>query len=1081
MWLRLALNCCAAIVFLSACSPADRQTADKLNDFSYACHYRNLDSAEHHARQAYQRSSAYVDGRAEALNNLAFVCIARMQYEEARRLLNEVEQTTDNQLELLVSFIQQMRLCQRTSSNRAFYDYREQAQRALRRIEEERATLDERQRRRLVYAESELAIVTSTYFYYVGLERQSAEALYNMPDGLQRDTAQYLNFLYNVGAGGAVTGHSQEEINQTEFDHLMRCYLLSLQSGNVYFAANSLEALAEHLMTPEYRHRLVSDNLPAFKYLNPHDVSPDSLPLALARWSLDIFTGFGDVYQIAGAHRTLASCHLQDADYEQALMQLHLALADTVINKAPDLVASIREQLSVAYAAIDDKAHSDLNRNIYLDLQEQTRQDRSLEARAGQLEQASRQLNALIFAVVVAIVVLALLLAAFFLHHRRRRDTDIATELSQQEEELQEQLTMARLKVEREERLALDGRAKLSLVNGITPLIDRIVHETRRLSSQPEDHDRNQERLQYITELTESIDQQNSVLTHWIQLQQGELSLHIETFPLQQLFDIVGRSRTSFSMKHIDLEVVPTTSLVKADKVLTLFMLNTLADNARKFTGEGGRVTIDSSEGDGYVEIAVSDTGSGIPADRLDHVFDHKIAGGHGFGLLNCKGIIEKYRKTSKIFAVCLLAAESRVGQGSRFFFRLPKGVARLLLPLLLTWTAGSAAPSSGAAHPESVQAPPHIEMLSRASAYADSAYFANVRNDYQQTLRFADSCRQCLNVYYLRQGGQPADTLLPMGDLSLLPPEISWLHDSLRINYNIILTLRNESAVAALALHQWPLYQYNNRIYTQLFKELSADSTLDDYCRKMQQSQTNKQVAIVLLVLLLVAIVVAAIWQLLASLGKAARRQQEQQDRLELARDELARAQQEEAVLHVSNAVLDNCLSALKHETMYYPSRIAQLIGSADASALAEAAAYYRELYGILSLQATRQTDHLPLHLRPCHHGILADPVLLDYLLELLRKQAGEKKLAATYEQRDQSYVVCTVSMPRLMLSEQQAADLFTPSAANLPFLLCRQIVRDHGEATNRRGCAIRAEQRQGVTTIIITLPAAGGRRPNV
>ena len=53
------------------------------------------------------------------------------------------------------------------------------------------------------------------------------------------------------------------------------------------------------------------------------------------------------------------------------------------INQAPDLIASIREQLSVVYAAVNDKQGSDFNRNIYLDLQEQTRQDRYLESRAG--------------------------------------------------------------------------------------------------------------------------------------------------------------------------------------------------------------------------------------------------------------------------------------------------------------------------------------------------------------------------------------------------------------------------------------------------------------------------------------------------------------------------------------------------------------------------------------------------------------------------------------------------------------------------------------------------------------------------
>lgn len=1056
--------------FLLSCSPTDRQTADKLNSLSYAYHYCSLDSTEYYAQQVLSKASSFADGKAEALNNLAFVRIAQMRYEEAEQLLNQIPDITDNQIELLVSYIQQMRLCQRRSHNRDFYDYRELANNALRRINEERSTLDERQLARIVYAESEMAIVTSTYYYYVGLEHQASQALETMPTELERDTAQFLNYLYNIGAGGIITQGTQETINQMEFDHLMRCFLLSQQSGVCYFKANSLEALAEHLIVDEFREQIVADNLPAITFLNPDDVPYDSLALYLAQASLDIFTDYGDVYQIAGAHRTLASCYLAQNDYEHALDQLHLALSDTIINQAPDLVASIHEQLSVAYAAIDDKQHSDLHRNIYLDLQEQTRQDRSLEARAGQLEQASQQLTILIWAVVAVIVFLVLLLALFFLRHRHRKAHKGDLEMQQQEDELNEQLAMARLRVEKGERLALEQRARVSLVNGITPLIDRIIHEVSRLGQ-----DSTQERLDYISELTDNINEQTQVLTHWIQLRQGELSLHIETFALQPLFDIVAMGRRSFAMKDIDLQVESTSAKVKADKVLTLFMLNTLADNARKFTQQGGSVSISAIEGDDFVELSVKDTGIGMTEDQLAHVFDHKVIiddnshfsatqTSHGFGLLNCKGIIEKYRKMSQIFSVCQLSAESKKGEGSRFFFRLPKGVARVIVLFMIVTGLGNKINAV-------TDVSPH---LSAASSYADSAYFSNVSGSYWRTISFSDSCLRHLNAYYLHQYPNGADTLCLLGDASLTPPEIIWLHDGMRLNYDILLTIRNENAVAALALHQWQLYNYNNRIYTLLFKELSADASLDDYCRKMQQSQANKQVAIILLVLLFLFILIAVAWQVMVALGKAARRQQEQQALMEITNDEIVRTEHEEAALHVSNAVLDNCLSALKHETMYYPSRIRQLIDSNDTEALPEVVAYYRELYGLLSLQATRQTEHARLHLSRLPHDILGDAVLVNYLFELLRKQSGQKKLDITYTPRpDGKYIDCSVSMPTLHLDEHQAAILFTASAVeNIPYLLCRQIVRDHGEATNRRGCAIRAEVMESGTSIIVTLP---------
>ena len=92
-----------------------------------------------------------------------------------------------------------------------------------------------------------------------------------------------------------------------------------------------------------------------------------------------------------------------------------------------------------------------------------------------------------------------------------------------------------------------------------------------------------QEDLDYIRELTDKINEQNDLLTQWIQLRQGELNLHIESFPLQPLFELVNRGRASFDMKGVTLIVEPTEAVVKADRVLTLFMLNTLAAGKRLY------------------------------------------------------------------------------------------------------------------------------------------------------------------------------------------------------------------------------------------------------------------------------------------------------------------------------------------------------------------------------------------------------------------------------------------------------------------------------------------------------------------
>ena len=1024
MWLRLALNTLLALLIFSACSSPDRQVVDKLNSLSYAYHYRHIDSTELFAQRAYDAAAGYAAGRAEALNNKAFVSIARMDYDKAEQQLNEALSVTDNQIELYIAEVQMMRLCQRRSDNRAFYEHRERAESHLLRIREERDALPERLQRRMNYAETEMAIVNSTYYYYVGLERQSVEAIQTMDTEVaRRDTAQYLNYLYNIGAGGVLTDGSAEQIRADEIECLERCLTIADRCHYPYFKAQALEGLADHT----------------------GDIS-------LAEEALQLFKTYGDVYQIAGAYRTLASCYHAMGDDYQALDNLNKALADKRINQAPDLVASIREQLSVAYSAVDDKPQSDYNRNIYIDLQEQTRQDRELEARAGILDREATQLNWMILAVIVAILLLLFFLWLFNRLNRRQQDDHQLDDVLEQK---QEEVAEARLRVERNERRHLEQRAKISLAMGILPLIDRIRHEVNHLVSLDKlDNPGKQESLNYIRELTDNINEQNEVLTQWIQLRQGELSMHVESFPLQALFDIVARSKKTFQMKGVDLRVSPTEATVKADRVLTLFMLNTLADNARKFTPEGGHVDISATEKDNYVEVSVADTGHGMNADVLAHVFDHKVQQGHGFGLMNCKGIIEKYRKTSQLFSVCSLQAESEEGRGSRFFFRLPKGIKRLILLLAIL------SPLTAHLSPLSAQS-----ALDRAHIFADSAYFSNINGTYARTLEFADSCRACLNAHYQQQ--HPKGQLLMQAESDdATPAEIEWLHDGIDTNYQIILDIRNESAVAALALHEWSLYAYNNKVYTQLFKELSADATLADYCRTMQQSQQNKRIAVILLLVLLV-LIVPAYYMLYYRhrLYQRFRQERQQQTNIEMADDELRRAELENANLHVANSVLDNCLSTLKHETMYYPSRIRQLVDAGDMQSLTEVAAYYRDLYGILIQQATSQVERIKLHIHPVElygQKVLGDENMLHYLFELIRGEKLEvrgEKLEVKAEVKDDKYVVFSIPL--------------TTRLSPLTSLLIRQIVRDHGEATARRGCGIVIDN----NLVNITLPRHNGK----
>ncbi len=1170
----MSLAAICLLLFFSACDAPHRQQVDDYNDKAYAAHYRNLDSVKIYAKQALALSNGYNTGKAEALNNLAFVYLMQMHFDKAYATLNEVMGSTDDQVELLVADIQMMRLCQRESNNKEYYDYNEEANKRFLRINEDKRLLTDRQRRRMVYARSEYAIVSSTYYYYVGLEQPSVRALEAInPDGeVQTDMLQLLAYLYNVGAGGIFTKGKQEEINQKEFDYLIRCYMLAIHHNYPYWEANSLQALSEHLVNDKSREALIRDNLPSFKYLKVGNL-PDSLIAGnLAERSLSIFQKYGDVYQTAGSYRTLASCYWQIKDYRSALICLQNALKQNpAINQAPDLVASIREQLSVVYSAIDNKQASDYNRNIYLDLQEQTRQDRYYEARADQLDSTSQQLNIMIIAIgLIIIVILSLLIIFHYLRRRADNQSELnklllpleewkhhniayMAQLDDEYTEVSEQLTISNIHLIDNKRRYIEQRAKVSLVNSIMPLINRMLHEINKLKREGESDAVRSERYTYIRELTDMINDLNSTLTEWIQLRQGRLSLHIESFPVQQVFDIVKKGRMAFQLKGVQLKVEDTAAIVKADRILTLFMVNTLADNARKFTPAGGKVCIKAVEEADYVELSVEDTGCGINEETQQHLFDRKPihdqkdSTSHGFGLMNCNGIINKYRKISQIFTVCQIGVKSEENKGSRFFFRLPKGVSRVLLFLLIAFSSLCTAQARPQRDNDKAAAIARKDYMTLAGIYADSAYFSNINGQYEQTLRFADTCRYYINQQYHKLYPHGKLFMQRIGSLSNVAAEIKWFHADVPVDYRVILDIRNESAVAALALHEWDLYKYNNNVYTHLFKERSADSSLGEYCRMMMKSETNKNVAIALLVLLLLSILPVyyvmyyrhrltfqfcieqikhinavllsdvsvekklkevdrvnsdrlperlrnIVQQIREALVASQEASQKSKADIEALEDEVHCVEYENERLHISNSILDNCLSTLKHETMYYPSRIRQLVETdtdSQLEAIDELAVYYKELYSLLSKQAMHQVRAIKLMAKSVDIATLVpenkfkqplapippvagDPVMIAYLFDILYSENQNQPLRITAEEHQKQYVILHVQLSSMHLSVEECRELFSPQAQGMMFFSCRQIVRDNGEATNRRGCGIIAKPTEEGTEIQITLAKA-------
>lgn len=848
-------------------------------------------------------------------------------------------------------------------------------------------------------------------------------------------------------------------------------------------------------------------------------------------------------------------------------------------------------------------------------------------------------------------------------------------------------------------RQNLVKKACLFIVTGIMPYIDRIVNEVGKLTSRNyiKDKEVKESKYRYIDELITCINEYNDILALWIKMRQGSLSLNIESFELNDLFEVLVKGRKTFEMKQQVLTVLPTATVVKADKALTLFMINTLMENARKYTPQGGSITVWAEETDSYVEISVRDNGPGLSEEDRRHILGEKVYDsgkiglqtsenveelqknkGHGFGLMNCKGIIEKYKKTNALFRVCLFDIESELGKGSRFYFRLPKGMRKMLMLLLVLVLPALAGCGGGYKGEGALSVPTdsiqrYDSLLSDANGYAYDVYNCNIEGLYQQALCYADSALACLNAHYKMYSGKVAPLLALTGEGA--SAELEWFGNRFNTDYYTLLDVRNESAVAFLALGNLEAYRYNNNAYTALYKQISEDTSLEQYCRQMQLSANNKIVAILLCFVLLLVLLVGYyilyfrhrlmyrynLEQVLeinrqgfvASLVKAEQEDiaaclvrtmfegvneliaidvlgiavynednrnlsfafspfgeevedmremmarcfdhrtdcwsgksrikslplwvetggenrcvgvialkcsfdsEREDDRLmvelvagyvaivvynavvlmaqkyrdiESAQDEARRAIREENQLHVQNLVLDNCLSTIKHETIYYPNRIKQIIGKLNngdetedeqrqVETIGELIGYYKDIFTILSSCAARQLEEITFRRatvkvrdlsgyasryikrvgkRLPHRveletvaedvSVLGDSIQLKYMLENLIDEALSYEKDGVLRLRvykEGHFVRFDFTDTRREKSREELNQLFYPHLSRMKrgeegmlagteYLVCKQVIRDHDEFAGRRGCRINAEpESDGGFTVWFTLPA--------
>lgn len=161
-------------------------------------------------------------------------------------------------------------------------------------------------------------------------------------------------------------------------------------------------------------------------------------------------------------------------------------------------------------------------------------------------------------------------------------------------------------------------------------------------------------------------------LLDFSKLQSGRMKLSLRDLDISsELGDVVYMFTERAYSEHKDLSYRDNPDLPHvmgdSDKLRQVFI--NIMDNAFKYSGTGGTVSIDAAEKDGFIEVSISDTGCGIPEEHLQNVTKkfykaNQIARGSGIGLAVVDEIVSLHHGS--------LSISSEEGKGTTVIVALP-------------------------------------------------------------------------------------------------------------------------------------------------------------------------------------------------------------------------------------------------------------------------------------------------------------------------------------------------------------------------------------------------------------------------
>ncbi|MEA2881825.1 MAG: hypothetical protein QOH32_1081 [Bradyrhizobium sp.] len=271
-------------------------------------------------------------------------------------------------------------------------------------------------------------------------------------------------------------------------------------------------------------------------------------------------------------------------------------------------------------------------------------------------------------ATVVAISLGALVLAALFSERRRHESA-----LLEREARLQEALREGQMAWKSAE---LADRAKSSFLAAASHDLRQPLQTLRFLHAALEPHHPDGERRNLVAGIGRSLDTMSSILSSLLdvnRLESGNLRPSLTEFSLSEIFESLAADFAApMQEKGVRLRLIRCGLTVRSDRRMLEEMIRNLLSNSVRYT-DRGRILLGCRRAGGKIRVEVWDTGVGITADQLQHIFDEYYQGSAGAGRGGFGLGLAIVRRLGRILDH-KVEVRSIPGRGTRFSIDVPRG-----------------------------------------------------------------------------------------------------------------------------------------------------------------------------------------------------------------------------------------------------------------------------------------------------------------------------------------------------------------------------------------------------------------------